>query len=172
MAAAPGDGLSPDTENLVYFNSIDAETGEYAVKPQTVDERGETEMRSFGLPPGGRLREARSSRVGVIFHERARRVEDARGGPLRGCTARIGTWLRAPPNLRILRASRTVRASKGPLSMQQMMAERCTCHPLGSLRDLAHVASRTRRTGPSVVRCIARGEILATRRGTLLPVPR
>ncbi len=76
------------SDNLVYFNGIDAETGEYAIKPQKVDDlaklaranpqvanvrdlRGETEMRSFGLPPGvdyGKLEEAG---WGVIFHENA-----------------------------------------------------------------------------------------------------
>jgi hypothetical protein len=76
------------SDNLVFFNGIDAETGQYAIKPQTVDElaelaranpqvtpmkdlRGETDMRSFGLPPGvdyGKLDEAG---WGVIFHENA-----------------------------------------------------------------------------------------------------
>jgi hypothetical protein len=88
MAAAPGDGVSSDTENLVYFNGIDAETGQYAVKPQTVDEiaklaranpqvdpmralRGETEMRSFGLPPGVDYQKLEDAGWGVIFHENA-----------------------------------------------------------------------------------------------------
>ena len=88
MAAAPSNQVSPDTENLVYFNGIDAETGQYAVKPQTVDEiaklaranpqvdpmralRGETEMRSFGLPPGVEYKQLDQAGWGVIFHENA-----------------------------------------------------------------------------------------------------
>ena len=88
MAAAPSNGVSSDTENLVYFNGIDAETGQYAVGPQTVDEiaklahanpqvdrmralRGETEMRSFGLPPGVEYKELDQAGWGVIFHENA-----------------------------------------------------------------------------------------------------
>ncbi len=89
---SPSTGGSPAgqaaSDDLVYFNGIDAETGQYAIKPQTVEElaklargnpqvatvrdlRGQTEMRSFGLPPGvdyGKLDEAG---WGVIFHENA-----------------------------------------------------------------------------------------------------
>ena len=76
------------SDNLVYFNGIDAETGRYAVKPQTVDDlaklaranpqvdpmralRGETEMRSYGLPPGVDYEKLDQAGWGVIFHENA-----------------------------------------------------------------------------------------------------
>src|SRR6516225_596100 len=76
------------SDDLVYFNGIDAETGQYALKPQTVDEiaklaranprvdpmralRGETEMRSFGLPPGVDYNKFDQAGWGVIFHENA-----------------------------------------------------------------------------------------------------
>src|SRR5260370_19476402 len=36
---APGSGADATaSDNLVYFNGIDAETGQYAVKPQAVDD--------------------------------------------------------------------------------------------------------------------------------------
>jgi hypothetical protein len=86
--AASLDSVSPDTEDLVYFNGIDAETGQYAIEPQPVDEiarlaranpqvdpvralRGETEMRSFGLPPGVDYEKLDEAGWGVIFYENA-----------------------------------------------------------------------------------------------------
>ena len=77
-----------DSDDLVYFNGIDADTGQYAVKPQSVDEiaklaranpqldpmralRGETEMRSFGLPPGVDYDKLDQAGWGLIFHENA-----------------------------------------------------------------------------------------------------
>lgn len=74
------------SENLVFFNGINAETGQYAIKPQTVDElaklaranpqlepmkalRAQTEMRSFGLPPGVDYNKLEEAGWGVIFHE-------------------------------------------------------------------------------------------------------
>ena len=85
---AANDGDSSRDESLVFFNGIDAETGQYAIKPQTVDElaklaranpqvdpmralRGETEMRSFGLPPGVDYEKLDQAGWGVIFHESA-----------------------------------------------------------------------------------------------------
>ena len=85
---AADSGDSPGNENLVFFNGIDAETGQYAVKPKTVDDlaklaranpqvdpmralRGETEMRSFGLPPGVDYEKLDQAGWGVIFHENA-----------------------------------------------------------------------------------------------------
>ena len=86
---APDSGADATaSDNLVYFNGIDAETGQYAVKPQTVDDlaklaranpqvdpmralRGETEMRSFGLPPGVDYEKLDEAGWGVIFHENA-----------------------------------------------------------------------------------------------------
>jgi len=90
-AGAPNSGASAtstDSDDLVYFNGIDAESGQYAVKPQTVDEiaklaranpqvdrmralRGETEMRSFGLPPGVEYKQLDQAGWGAIFHENA-----------------------------------------------------------------------------------------------------
>ena len=77
-----------NSDDLVYFNGIDADTGQYAVKPQSVDEiaklaranpqvdpmralRGETEMRSFGLPPGVDYDKLDQAGWGLIFHENA-----------------------------------------------------------------------------------------------------
>lgn len=92
MTGPEGNGgaaaTSPDLDDMVYFNGIDAETGQYAVKPQTVDQiaklaranpqvdpmralRGETEMRSFGLPPGVDYEKLDQAGWGVIFHENA-----------------------------------------------------------------------------------------------------
>ena len=82
--APPGQGAG----DLVYFNGIDAETGQYAIKPQTVEDlaklaranpkldtmkelRGDTEMRSFGLPPGVDYQKLGDAGWGVIFHENA-----------------------------------------------------------------------------------------------------
>ena len=82
-----GDPTATDSD-LVFFNGIDAETGQYAIKPQTVDEiaklaranpqvdsmralRGETEMRSFGLPPGVDYDRLDQAGWGVIVHESA-----------------------------------------------------------------------------------------------------
>jgi hypothetical protein len=76
------------SDNLVFFNGIDAETGQYAIKPQTVDElaklaranpqvapmkdlRRETEMRSFGLPPGVDYEKLDEAGWGIILHENA-----------------------------------------------------------------------------------------------------
>jgi hypothetical protein len=83
-----GAATSPDSDDMVYFNGIDAETGKYAVEPQTLDEiaklaranpnvdpmralRGEAEMRSFGLPPGVEYGQLDQAGWGVIFHENA-----------------------------------------------------------------------------------------------------
>lgn len=80
------DNANPD--NLVYFNGIDAETGEYAIKPTSLEEianlaranpqlapmqnlRGGTTMRSFGLPPGVDYQKLDQAGWGVIFHENA-----------------------------------------------------------------------------------------------------
>jgi hypothetical protein len=86
---APDSGADATaSDNLVYFNGIDAETGQYGVKPQTVDDlaklaranpqvdpmralRGETEMRSYGLPPGVDYNKLDQAGWGVIFHENA-----------------------------------------------------------------------------------------------------
>ncbi len=82
------DTTSADSDDLVYFNGIDAETGQYGVKPQTIDEiaqlaranpqvdpmralRGETEMRSFGLPPGVDYEKLAQAGWGIICHENA-----------------------------------------------------------------------------------------------------
>ncbi len=80
----PADGA----DNLVYFNGIDAETGEYAIPPRTLEDiaklaranpqigplrdlRGDDAMRSFGLPPGVHYDKLDQAGWGVIFHENA-----------------------------------------------------------------------------------------------------
>jgi hypothetical protein len=78
----------PGSDDLIYFNGIDAETGQYAVQPQTVDDlaklaranpqvnplrdlRGDSEMRSFGLPPNVDYKKLEDTGWGIIFHESA-----------------------------------------------------------------------------------------------------
>jgi hypothetical protein len=86
--AAPPAGSPEDDDNLIYFNGIDGETGQYAVAPRTIDDmaniargnprltpmtdvRGETPTRAFGLPPGVDYQKLDEAGWGVIFHENA-----------------------------------------------------------------------------------------------------
>src|SRR4029077_6570064 len=77
-----------EADDLVYFNGIDGETGQYAIKPRTIDDlagvaranprtasietvRADTEIRAFGLPPGVEPNQLDTTGWGVIFHESA-----------------------------------------------------------------------------------------------------
>jgi len=77
-----------EADDLVYFNGIDGQTGQYSVKPCTIDDlasvakanprtasieavRAATEIRAFGLPPGVDEDQLNTTGWGVIFHESA-----------------------------------------------------------------------------------------------------
>jgi len=81
-------GAAGADANLVFFNGIDGETGQYAVAPRTIDElaelartnpqttpiaavRSETDIRAFGLPPGVEHDEFDTTGWGVVFAENA-----------------------------------------------------------------------------------------------------
>jgi hypothetical protein len=83
---SPSDGAAGAGDDLVYFNGIDGETGQYAVNPRTIDQlaelaranprtaliaavRSETDIRAFGLPPGVEHDEFDTTGWGVIFSE-------------------------------------------------------------------------------------------------------
>jgi hypothetical protein len=91
MTNSPADppASSPaGADNLVYFNGIDGETGQYAVAPRTIDDmaniaranlrltpmtdvRSETGTRGFGLVPSAGYQDFDETGWGVIFHENA-----------------------------------------------------------------------------------------------------
>jgi hypothetical protein len=87
-AAGSAAGAPGDSDNLVYFNGIDGETGQYAVQPRTIDDmagiaranpqtvpitsvRADAEIRAFGLPPGVEHDQLDTTGWCVIFHENA-----------------------------------------------------------------------------------------------------
>jgi Peptidase family C25 len=87
--AAPSTGSPGAADNLIYFNGIDGKTGQYAITPRTIDDlagvarfnprtesiaatRGNTEVRSFGLPPGVDENKFDTAGWGVIFADNAK----------------------------------------------------------------------------------------------------
>lgn len=98
----PGGNSPPaeaDPDAFVFFNGIDAETGQYAIRPQKVEAfarlarahpllapmqnlRGQSGMRTFGLPPGVSHDKLDEAGWGIVCHEGSRDDVKAALAPL------------------------------------------------------------------------------------------